>query len=586
MRFAPLAFASWLAVAAAGCSPDKSPPPNPPPPPAAAAPRPLEAFVDATEASGVRFVHHNGMSGEFYLAEIIGSGVALLDYDNDGDLDILVLQGTPLTLSATASPATAAPSGEYSARLFRNDLVVNADGTRTLRFTDVTERSGLHTTGYGMGVAVGDFDNDGLVDVFITSFGSPNRLFHNNGNGTFTDVTARAGVAGDGRWGASATFVDYDRDGFLDLFVTRYVDFTLAANQKCYANTSARDYCAPVAYKPTTGLLYRNRGNGTFENVTARSGIAKAAGNGLGVIALDANGDGWPDLYVANDGTPNNLWINGRDGTFRDEAGSRGVAVNADGAPEAGMGVDAGDVLGNGSEDIVVTNLTREKTTLYVDVGKGIYEDRSAAAGLIAATTAFTGFGVGFLDYDNDGWLDLVQANGAVHGIESLIAAGDKYPLHQKRVLLRNLGNGRFRDASAGAAFDTSEVGRGLAVGDLDNDGDPDVVVSNSNGRLRILLNQVGSAQPWIGLRLVMGKRDAYGARVEVRRKGAPTLWRRARADGSYLSAQDPRVLVGLGADAQIEALRVHWPDGRVESFPAPPLRTYATLVQGRGQKQ
>jgi hypothetical protein len=578
LRFAALALGALLAA----CSSER---PAQPPRPAAAAPAPpvTEAFLDATVASGLSFTHTNGMTGDFYLAEIIGSGVALLDYDNDGDLDILALQGTPLTPGFRNTAL-----GSHSARLFRNDLTVNADGTRTLRFTDVTEASGLHTTGYGMGVAVGDIDNDGFVDVFITSFGSPNQLFRNNGNGTFTDATRKARLEGAGRWGASATFFDYDRDGLLDLYVTHYVDFTLATNQKCYANTSARDYCAPVAYKPVAGLLYRNRGNGVFEDVSVKSGITRAFGNGLGVIALDANADGWPDLYVANDGTPNQLWINRRDGTFAEEAGVRGVAVNADGAPEAGMGVDLGDWDANGSEDIVVTNLTREKTTLYVNLGKGVFEDRSAAVGLTAATTAYTGFGTAFIDYDNDGWLDIVQANGAVHGIEALIAAGDKYPLHQKKVLLRNTGNGRFVDAgaAAGAAFARSEVGRSLAVGDLDNDGDTDVVIGNSNGPLRLLANQVGSAQPWIGLRLVTGKRDAYGARVEVRRKDAPALWRRVRADGSYLSANDPRVLVGLGKAAQVEGVRVFWPDGAVESFPPPPLKTYSTLVRGTGRAE
>src|SRR6266581_962456 len=391
---------------------------------------PPEIFVDATEATDLKFTHTNGMNGEFYFSEIIGPGIALLDYDNDGKLDVLVLQGTPLVpgKSTAASP-------DCTARLFHNDLVINPDGTRVLKFTDVTAKSGLCSRGYGMGIAVGDFDNDGFVDVFITHLGAPNQLFHNNGDGTFADVTKRAGVGGDGHWGASATFFDYDRDGYLDLYVTNYVDYSVADNKKCYNYTSARDYCAPTAYPPVPGILYHNRGNGTFENVSVKSGITAAFGNGLGVVAADLNRDGWPDLYVANDGNPNQLWVNQKNGKFRNEAELRGAAVNCDGVAEAGMGVDIADYNGDGKDDIFVTHLTHEKATMYVNLGEGLFADRSAAAGLYTATTAYTGFGTAFIDYDNDGWLDLVIANGAVHVIEELVRAHDSFPLHQKKQL-------------------------------------------------------------------------------------------------------------------------------------------------------
>jgi hypothetical protein len=562
-------------AALSACAPDKNPPSQ-----AKQAPT-QELFVDATQSSGIRFQHFNGRNGEFYYPEIIGSGVALLDYNNDGKLDILVLQGTPLGVGNQANAA----KEPCAARLYRNDLVVNPDGTRNLKFTDVTETSGLCSHGYGMGVAVGDFNNDGCVDVFITHFGAPNQLFKNNCDGTFTDVTKKAGVAGNGHWGASATFFDYDRDGLLDLYVANYVDYQIENNQKCYSSTSARDYCAPSAYKPVPGILYHNRGDGTFEDVSVKSGITRTFGAALGVMGIDLNGDGWPDIYVANDGNPNQLWINQKDGTFKNEADIRGSAVNADGVAEAGMGVDIADFDGNGTEDIFLTHLTREKSTLFVNRGEGYFEDRSVETGVAAPSIPFTGFGTAFFDYDNDGWLDIVAANGAVHLIEELKTPQDPYPLQQKKQLFHNLGNGHFEEttAVAGSVFQLLEVGRGLAAGDLDNDGGTDLVINNNNGPLRVILNKVGSAKPWLGLRLVTGKRDAYGARVEIKRQGAPTLWRRVRADGSYLSANDPRILVGLGEVTQIDSLTVYWPNGKNERFTIPALRQYTTLVQGTG---
>jgi enediyne biosynthesis protein E4 len=541
-----------------------------------------DIFIDATQSGGIDFVHTNGMKGEYYFSEVIGSGVAVFDYDNDGRPDILVLNGTPLGEAQTSEAQSSC-----SARLFHNELAVSEGGEHTLKFTDVTEKSGLCSHGYGMGVAIGDYDNDGFPDVFITHFGAPNQLFHNNGDGTFSDVTESAGVAGNGRWGASASFFDYDRDGLLDLYVANYVNYSIADKRKCYNYTSARDYCAPVSYPPVPGILYHNLGNGKFEDVSIKSGITQAYGNGLGVVAADLNGDGWPDLFVANDGNPNQLWINRRDGTFRNEALERGVAVSVDGTAEAGMGVDIADADGTGNEDIFVTHLTHEKATLYRNLGQGgQFEDASAVAGLYVATTPYTGFGTAFLDYDNDGWPDIVIANGAVHVIEDQVRAHDPFPLHQTKQLLHNLGNGQFEDVSAkaGSAFALSEVGRGLAIGDLDNDGAVDFVVANNNGRLRVFLNKVGAARPWVGLRVLTGKRDAYGARVELRRKGARTLWRRVHSDGSYLSASDPRLVIGLGDASEIDSLIVHWPDGKEERFSQPPLRKYVTITQGSGE--
>jgi hypothetical protein len=541
-------------------------------------PPPAGLFTDATRSAGLEFRHVNGMTGDYHFAEMMGSGVALLDYDGDGDLDILVLQGGKL-------PTDSAPSNAgLSLRLFRNDMREGAAGDARLKFTDVTESSGLSARGYAMGVAIGDFDNDGYPDIFVTHFGAPNVLLRNNGNGTFTDVTAKAGVAGDGAWGMSATFFDFDRDGNLDLYVTNYVDFTMKGHKACFAPDSSRDYCSPAAYKPVPGKLYRNRGDGTFEDVSKKSGITAAYGSALGVVAADLNDDGWPDIYVANDGNANQLWINRRDGTFRNEADARGCALNSDGAAEAGMGVDIADMDGDGRSDIFITHLTREKNTLYRNLGSGFFEDASTVSGLAAPSIPFTGFGVGLVDFDNDGWLDVVTVNGAVQKIEEQARNKDPLPLHQTKQLYRNVGAGRFVDVSstAGDAFRLSEVGRGLAVGDVDNDGDVDFVVTNNNGPLRLFLNNAGNAQPWVGLRLMTGKRDALGAVVKLVGPSG-TIVRRSHSDGSYLSASDPRVLIGLGKGDSIKSLLVLWPDGTSEEFAPPALRKYTTIREGSG---
>ncbi|HMB52273.1 MAG TPA: CRTAC1 family protein [Thermoanaerobaculia bacterium] len=544
-------------------------------------------FREMAAEAGIDFTHFNGMSGKYFFPEMLGPGVALLDYDGDGDLDVFALQGTPLAgegLDAALFPPTA-EAAPLSDRLYRNDLEVADDGSRTLRFTDVTAESTIPDGGFGMGVAAGDFDNDGRTDLYVANYGS-NRLLRNVRDGVFADVTESAG-ADDKGWSTSAAFVDYDRDGRLDLMVINYVDFSVTDNPTCFAPSSRRDYCGPSSFPPTADRLLRNRGDGTFEDVTEKARLGARPGPGLGVVVTDADRDGWPDLYVANDGAANQLWHNRGDGTFSDEALLAGAAVNGRGQPEAGMGVDADDFDNDGDEDVFLSHLRSETNTLYVnESGDGLlsYRDRSSASGLGAPSLGLTGFGAGWLDYDNDGWLDVLVVNGAERIVEAQAAAGDPFPLAMPNQLFRNQGDGSFTEVSdsLGEPFTAAEVSRGAAFGDLDDDGDVDFVVTNANGPLRLFVNQVGAAKPWFGLRLVDGSgRDALGARVEVKRGEAPSLWRRAASDGSFLSANDPRVLVGLGDGAAASGLTVHWPDGTVESFPAPQSGRYTTLAQG-----
>ena len=537
-------------------------------------------FTDVAQSAGLDFTHFNGMSGKFYYPEIMAPGVALLDYDNDGDLDVYVTQGQML---GEGQPAAKGPLKD---RLFRNDLVVHPDGTRTLHFTDVTEQSGIDLESYGMGVAIGDFNNDGFVDIYRTGLHG-GVMLRNNGDGTFTDVTKATGTGDAGGWGVSATFFDYDRDGWLDLFVGNYLLYSLAGDIQCLSVTGRRDYCPPNSYRAQPSRLYHNRGNGTFEDVTAKALVGGAYGPALGASTADFNNDGWIDLYVANDGQPNQLWINQHNGTFKDTAFLAGAAVSGTGQAEASMGVDAGDFDNDGDEDLFITNWLDQMNVLYVNDGSGNFEDRRAASGLGAPSLAKTGFGAGWLDFDRDGWLDLFVANGGVATIEALARAHDPFPLRMTPQLYRNLGNGRFEDVSmrAGAVFKVADVGRGAAFGDIDDDGAPDITVANANGRLRLLVNHVSNQNHWLGLRLVGARngRDMLGARVQIVRSTGPALWRRARADGSYASANDPRVLVGLGASAEAPRVRVAWPSGRVEVFTGVPVDRYVTLTEGLG---
>ena len=527
--------------------------------------QPPPLFQDAP--SPIPFAHVNGATGQYYMHEIMGAGAALFDYDGDGDLDAFL------------------PQGEGRSRLFRNDLSVGPGGARTLRFTDVTSRAGITLRSYAMGAAVGDYDNDGDLDLFVTSFGA-DTLLRNNGDGTFTDATREAGVS-DPLWSTSAAFLDYDRDGDLDLFVANYLDFTIADNKICHDPVGARDYCSPRAYRAVPDRLYRNERGGRFVNVTQPAGIAVADGNGLGVSVGDYNGDGWLDLYVANDATPNQLWINRRDGTFVNEGMLSGAALNAAGNPEGSMGIASGDFDADGDEDLFVTNIIAETFALYVNDGKAGFTDARIPAGRARPTAAFTGFGTDWFDYDNDGWLDLFIANGGVNIIES--QRGQPAPYRMRNQIFRNT-RARFEEtgAAAGAALARAEISRGAAFGDVDNDGDIDVLVTTNNGPVRLLLNNSAARNHWLQVRLRhdSGERFGMGARVGIERAGTPTLWRRVKTDGSYLSASDIRVHAGLGASARVDAVVVEWPDGVRERFTDVAADRVVTLQRGRGSSQ
>ena len=575
---------SSLTAILVGCGGDRDRPREASPPlgrhaPAAASGEP-EWFVDAAAASGLDFVHVNGASGRFYQPEISGSGAALFDYDNDGDLDIWLVQG-----GSVDRPVAGGAGG----RLYRNDLESGSDGTRKLRFTDVTAVSRIVARGYGQGVAAGDIDNDGWIDLYLTGFRG-NQMFRNNGNGTFSDISRQSGTDSPTTWGVSAAFVDVDRDGWLDLFVGNYLTYSLETHVRCFMESGQEDYCAPGRYAPQRDRFYRNRGGGRFVDATADAGMARDFGPALGVSTADFNGDGWIDIFVANDQKENQLWINRGNGTFENRALRSGVALDGAGVAKANMGVDAGDFDNDGDEDLTITVLTREGNPLYVNDGTGLFEDRSMDSGIGIASRPNTGWGVAWIDVDNDGWLDLLAVNGLVKQDLDALSAGNPFPYQQRNQVLRNLGNRRFEDVTdrAGRVFASKQVGRGAAFGDVDNDGDVDVLIVNSGGPAHLLINGIGNRSHWLGLRLVGGDRarDMVGARVAVTRADGQTLWRRARADGSYASANDPRVLVGLGESAGVPRVRVVWPSGRTEEWTDVPVDRYTTLVEGSSRME
>ncbi len=543
--------------------------------------RPL--FRDAAAETGLDCFLYVAPTRQHYMPEIIGAGVALFDYDNDGDLDVYVLQDGPV--NPGVKPLEPPPAGwKPGNRLFRNML----SETGKLHFVDVTEKAGVGNIGIAMGVAVGDYDNDGYQDLYVTNFGH-NILYHNNGDGTFTDVTQQAGVD-DPRWSTSAAWVDYDGDGLLDLFVCNYVDFTVADNKRCYAPAGELDYCSPRSYNPQTSRLFRNLGNGRFEDVSGSSGIGSQSGYGLGVICADFDRDGRADIYVANDSAANFLWLNQGNGTFKEGALEAGLAYSADGLAKAGMGLAADDIDNDGHLEVIVTNLTGEGVTLFRGDGEGLYDDATAQFRLAQTTFGHTGYGVGFFDYDNDGLMDLFIANGAMVIIESLRAHQKGfYPYAQKNQLFHNQGAGKgFREVtdSAGPGLQLVEVSRGAAFGDINNDGAVDLVVTNANGPLQLFINEAGAQGHWLLVRLesAKGNRFGVGAEVGLLRRGQPTLWRRAHTDGSMLSASDIRVHFGLGNNPKIDAVAVHWPDGSKEQWGNIRADRIVTLRKGTGR--
>lgn len=576
--FPGLALFACLAAACGGpAAPSATEPPTADP--AADAPSTVR-FTDIAAEAGLRFVHVNGMAGQRSFVEMMGSGGGWLDYDNDGDLDAYLVQGAPVGDGGTP----AVPPG---GRLFRNDGERQPDGSLTPRFTDVTEASGIRSLAYGMGLATGDYDNDGWTDLYLTHWGA-NQLYRNRGDGSFEDVTARAGAGlDDARWSTAASFVDYDRDGWLDLLVVNYVDYRLANDHPCFAATTGRpDYCGPASYKPAGDRLLRNRGDGSFEDVTLPVGVGARDASGLGSAIGDLNADGYADLFVANDAMENDLWVNQAGKGFENQGALSGTARNREGVLEANMGVALADLDGDADEDLFVTHLKGETNTLYINDGQGLFEDRTRDSGLGAPSLEMTGFGAGALDADLDGDLDLLVANGEVRVIDAQDAAGDPLPLRQPLQFFLNLGGGRFADrgAAAGPAFQDLDVGRAVAVGDVDDDGDPDALVTFNNGPARLLRDDRDGDACWLGLRLVGGPggRDMLGAQARLVGDAPAIQARRVRTDASYLSAQDPRLLFACAAAAP-QAVDVLWPDGRRERFGDLAPRRYHTLTQGRG---
>ena len=513
-------------------------------------------FVDITRASGIDFQYQASHTSKKYLLETMGPGVALFDYDNDGRLDIFVVNGVPLSgpMGKGAIPQKTGP--KFWNRLYRQ----KKDGS----FEDVTEKAGLQGAGYGMGVAVGDYDNDGFEDLYVTAYGG-NKLYHNNGDGTFTDVTEKAGVAGSG-WSTSAIWVDLDNDGLLDLVVLRYLQWEFDDIWCGEHKEGYRAYCHPDYFKPIAPLVYHNDGNGHFTEVAGKLGLAKP-GKGLGIAIADYDRDGKVDLFVANDSTLEFLYHNKGDGTFEEVGLLSQVAVDGDGRTYAGMGVDFADYNNDGLPDIVVTNLANQRYALYKNDGDGIFSYVTIPSGLGQLSMPHSGWGVRFLDFDNDGWKDLLIAQG--HDLDTVELTSPSILYREPMILARNTGTG-FVDVSAdsGNVFQQPLVGRGLAIGDIDNDGRVDAVVTTNEGALLVLHNETSTSNHWLTLNLIghQSNRDAIGAVVQVKTSAGLQVVT-VSTGGSYLSSSDKRVHFGLGNDTKVVNIEIHWPSGIVQTL-------------------
>jgi len=517
-------------------------------------------FVDITAATKVDFQDENSATSNKYLIETMGGGVALFDYDNDGRLDIFFVNGANID-----DPMPDGKSADKSDRKYWNRLYhQNADGT----FTDVTEKAGL--TGmpqnhYDMGVAIGDYDNDGFEDIYLTGYGG-NTLYHNNGDGTFTDVTKAAGVGG-GKWSASAGFFDYDNDGKLDLFVTRYIDWTYKTNRYCGEKPPGyRAYCHPDNYDGVTNILYHNNGDGTFTDVSEKAGIANPNGKGLGVSFADYDNDGFTDVFVANDSVQCFLYHNNGNGTFSEVGLLAGVGFNEDGKTFAGMGADFTDFNNDGFPDIIVTDLSNERYMLFRNNGDSTFRDVTNLSGIGSATLAFSGWSTHLFDYDNDGWKDLFVAQS--HVMDTIQSTSPNLRYLEPPLLLRNQ-SGRFSRVVAGEVFQKAWAGRGAAFGDIDNDGDVDIVVSNLGQKAYVLRNDGGNRNNWIEIETVGKKsnRDGIGSRVKVVSASGLTQNFTISTAVGYLSASDKRLIVGLGSDATAKLIEIRWPSGIVQKF-------------------